>query len=34
VEADHLNRQGPRMIDALEALVELFHPELAESGGD
>jgi len=34
IEADHLNRQGPRMIDALEALVELFHPELAESGGD
>jgi len=34
VEADHLNRPGPRMIDALEELVELFHPELAEFGGD
>lgn len=34
VEADHLNRPGPRMIDALEELVELFHPELAETRGD
>ncbi|MFC1526932.1 ABC transporter substrate-binding protein [Candidatus Latescibacterota bacterium] len=26
VEADWLNRPGPRCLDALEALVELFHP--------
>jgi iron complex transport system substrate-binding protein len=33
VDADLFNRPSPRLIDALERLVELLHPELADSGG-
>ena len=33
VDSDLFNRPSPRSIDALEHLVELLHPELADTGG-